>query len=72
MTNILSVLALLAAGAAATLALLDDYDSAHADGEAAMCRQVTEGQGSVNGGICQVKHAGEWVTPRLEIREATP
>ena len=69
--NLLSAVALLVSGAVATALMLDDYDSAHADGAAAMCAQLTEGRGAVNGGICQVEHAGVWVTPRLEVRGTT-
>ena len=68
MTRILSILALLASGAAAWLALCDDYDSAYGDGARAMCSQLTAGAGRVHDGLCQVPIDGVWLTPRVEIR----
>jgi len=68
MTRILSILALLASGAAAWLALSDDYDSAYGDGARDMCAQLTAGAGRVHDGLCQVPIDGVWLTPRVEIR----
>ena len=68
LTRILSVLALIASGAAATAAMLDDYESAHLDGARAMCSQLTAGAGRVHDGLCQVPTDGVWLTPRVEIR----
>lgn len=68
MTRILSILALLASGAAAWLALSDDYESAYNDGARAMCSQLTAGAGRVHDGLCQVPISGVWLTPRVEIR----
>ena len=68
MTRTLSILALLASGVAAWLAISDDYDSAYSDGARAMCSQLTAGAGRVHDGLCQVPIDGVWLTPRVEIR----
>ena len=68
MSRILSILALLASGAAAWLALSDDYESAYSDGARDMCAQLTAGAGRVHDGLCQVPIDGVWLTPRVEIR----
>jgi len=68
LTRILSILALIASGGAATAAMLDDYESAYSDGARAMCAQLTAGAGRVHDGLCQVPIDGVWLTPRVEIR----
>ena len=68
LTRILSILALIASGAAAATAMLDDYDSAYSDGAGTICAQLTAGAGRVHDGLCQVPTDGVWLTPRVEIR----
>tara|TARA_R100000084_G_C4508374_1_gene81351 strand:+ start:262 stop:504 length:243 start_codon:yes stop_codon:yes gene_type:complete len=68
-TDLLAIAAIISAVAAVAVAASDNYADAYRHGLTDMCAQMTARKGVLNDFQCQVELNGEFITPRLEIRD---